>query len=448
MRIRLTESCLIALALLVQSGCEPESAPARDQWIVLIGTDAPVPQLGDRLVVEVLDASGELSCSACRRQFSVASDSDWPVSFGVVPTGDELLVRAELFRADHIGFDGLPMGTAHLEAIAKLPEPSGVTTVTMNLDMACFGVPAARAARESCGRALTTLTGGAAVATPNSWQPAERIGCRGNPPAGTVCVPGGVFLLGSVHGFGTDEQPERLVRVSPFAMDVREVTVGDVKKLFEQQRISREPLAPSPDTGEVDNACRYLPASAANDEFAVNCLDQQLAREICDARGMRLPREAEWEWAAGNLERETTYPWGENDELCDLAVVGRGRLSTEGFGEPDNCRGEAGAEGVPWGPAIGGDGDDVTELGIENLGGNMSEWIEDADAPYDDPCWSPELTLLEDPLCQNLGQSAVNRGAGWASYPLQARVFERNAIDRSATPTNTGLRCVLSMGPQ
>lgn len=444
----MTARTAVALALIFSAACEPSTAPARDQWIVLIGTDAPVPQLGDRLVVEVLDGSGALSCSACRRQFSVASDADWPVSFGVIPTGHELLVRAELFRADHIGFDGRPIGTAHLEAIASLPRPSGVTTVTMNLDMACFGIPADTEALKSCGRPVIVLRLGDTTAKPNSWAAAKSLGCTGTMPPATVCVPGGVFLLGSVHGFGTDEQPERLVRLTPFAMDIDEVTVGTVKKLFEEGRISREPEAFSPNVDDVSNACRYLPLSATNDAFAVNCVDHGLAREICEAQGMRLPSEAEWEWAAGNLERETTYPWGEDDALCDLTVVGRGRLTTEGFAEPDNCRGVAEGEGVPWGPVIGGDDDDVNELGIENLGGNLSEWIEDASAAYDDPCWAPELTLLEDPICQSIGQNVVNRGAGWSSYPLQARVFERNSIGRAATPTNTGVRCVRSMGAQ
>ena len=139
MRMSPDRAALVLVALTL--GCEPETAPARDQWTVVIGTDAPIPQFGDRLIVDVLDAEGGV-CPTCSRQFSVAAVEDWPLSFGIVAAGDEVMVRAELFRADHLGFDGLPIGTAHLEIVGALPPPSGVTSVALDLTMDCFDIPA------------------------------------------------------------------------------------------------------------------------------------------------------------------------------------------------------------------------------------------------------------------------------------------------------------------
>ena len=277
----------------------------------------------------------------------------------------------------------------------------------------------------------------------------EPVDCAGTPPEGTVCVPGGAFLLGSVAAFSGDSVPERLVRVSPFALEIDEVTITTVKLLLAEGRISREPEEPPdvPDpTGMERGGCRYQALSSEHDDKPVNCLDHELAREICAARDMRLPTEAEWEWAAGNLTRETTYPWGDDDDVCPLAIVGRGRFVSEatGFAEADNCRGAAEGEGVIWGSVAGGDADDITELGIRNLGGNVSEWVQDAHAAYDAPCFMPESNLLENPQCTE-GDVITTRGGGWAGAPIQARVFERNSESATSTIVDVGLRCARSM---
>jgi len=49
----------LLLAALVLTACSPEGDP-RDQWLVFVATDANIPQLGDRVHVEVHAANDEL----------------------------------------------------------------------------------------------------------------------------------------------------------------------------------------------------------------------------------------------------------------------------------------------------------------------------------------------------------------------------------------------------
>lgn len=62
----------------------------------------------------------------------------------------------------------------------------------------------------------------------------------------------------------------------------------------------------------------------------------------------------------------------------------------------------------------GGSPDDLTFApgGILNLGGNLSEWGEDAFGRIGEASWSGR-PLLVDPVCRT-GDSAVFRGGGWS----------------------------------
>ncbi|MBW2455983.1 MAG: SUMF1/EgtB/PvdO family nonheme iron enzyme, partial [Deltaproteobacteria bacterium] len=333
MRFRL--SCAMIATSLACAGCEPDEGPARAQWVVVIGTDAAVPQFGDRLLLEVLDQNGALACNGCRRQLNAGNATDWPISFGVVPTegGAPLWVRATLYRTDHVGPDGLPQGTAQLQAMGKLPSPGdSMMQVGLELRMDCFGVLTDFGADTTCepatGMAGTTpelrqIDSADELAKPGSWPAGLPVECSGAVPEGMVCVPGGVFLLGGPLSFFGDAEPEHLVKLSAYALDTDELTVGEIRSLVDDGAISSTPQAQHPDPKDVDGACTY---DGGDDARPVNCITRDLAQAACEAQGKRLPTEAEWEFAAGNRIRETSYPWGEDDDICVHAIVARGRF--------------------------------------------------------------------------------------------------------------------------
>ena len=457
-------SCAL-VGLLMAAACGGDTADPRDQWVAHISTDAPLPQLGDRVLVEILDDSGQVVCSGCRRHIGVAATDDWPLSFGIVPpaANQEVQVRVRLYRSQYVGSDGLPAGPLVIDRIGSLPPPSGVTNVSIRLVMGCFGVPSDLAARTTCNpetgqlaavRELPLLSAEPAVLHPGSWELAASVPCAEEPPEGMACVEGGTFLLGAPRYFSVSTRdapaPERLVHVGAFALDRDEFSVGRVREFVQSGAVTREPYPFNADPSSGQDYCHYLGANDGdNDALPVNCLDRDLAKELCAAAGKRLPTEAEWEFAAGNRTLESPFPWGSAEPPCDYAIVGRGRSALEGSGdEDDSCRARDDTGVLPPGPVAGGHDADVTNDGIRNLGGNLTEFVQDDFVPYEDNCWGTNELILTDPVCQASVETLALRGGSWDNPPNRAHTYNRNGGPASITAIDIGFRCALSLSSE
>lgn len=444
-------AAIAAVTAIGAGGCLSDVGPARPQWVVVITTDAELPQFGDRLSIEVLTDSGDLACSSCRRQFAAADPTRWPISFGVVPPADgkPMRVHAQLFRSVDIGPEGSPEGDAFVEAVVTLRDPRAGSRFSLPLPMKCFGVRASVADRQSCdpatgmlaAEAVAPVLADADALEVNTWPPGLSVPCPADPPADMQCIPGGAFLLGdartpSFQGPSYATTPVHLVQLSPFLLDRTEVTV---------QTLIDNPSLPEPDKADATNNCTYLAQGEGVNEKPVNCVSQSMAEAICNALGKRLPTEAEWEYAAGNLGAETPFPWGADDaHICDRAIVARGGIMTN---QSSLCQ-VTDAGTLDPGPDREGSRDGATALGLIDLSGNVSEWTADAFSPYDQGYWASAPTLIKDPRCDSsppefTGQ-ATARGASWQSRMLEARVTTRYSAPASAKPATIGVRCARS----
>jgi formylglycine-generating enzyme len=434
-------------------GCSERAPGARDQWLVTIASDAPLPLLGDRLLVEVLDEQGGV-CTTCRRVF-VAEPGGLPISFGVTASPAARRVRARLYRATNVGGDGLPAGTDLIDAIGRLPPASGETEVALELFSDCFGIEASVADRTCCDprtrtrvpeQTLSSRPRGSKLLAPGSWGPARAIACSGDVPADMVCIPGGVFLLGSFAPLAIDEfreGPERLVQLGPFALDAREVTVSQVARLVREGRLSEQPGLHSSNPDAVERLCTYPgPEPSPSDELPVNCSSQTLAAAVCAARGRRLPTEAEWEYAASNAGASTPYPWGDDPDVCARAHVGRGSVNRVALGDSIICHDQSSVRAI--GPTAIGAASDVTFAGVHNLGGNVSEWVEGNVAPYDAECFEPGALPLIGPVCRNGSSLGAVRGGYWGAFRSDASVKTRGGSDGAYRLAPGGFRCALS----
>ncbi len=191
------------------------------------------------------------------------------------------------------------------------------------------------------------------------------------PDGGTyVWVPAGEFSMGSEDGAG-DEKPVHRVRITNgFWLSKCEVTNAQYRRF-------------SKATG------REFPSdSDQGDEHPVVEVSWVDAQAYCAHFGLRLPTEAEWEYAArGAKGRE--YPWGDewdSERCCNHENKGPG-----GRTYPVGSF----ATGASW-------------CGAPDMAGNVWEWCGDwyQERYYD-------VSLGTDPTGPAFGETRVVRGGGW-----------------------------------
>ena len=170
-------------------------------------------------------------------------------------------------------------------------------------------------------------------------------------PDGMVRIEGGKFVMGRNNG-DADERPEHEVQVASFLLDKYEVTNREYKAFVDATGRA------VPRHWRVNGS--YDPAEADLPVTNVTWFD---AHDYAQWKGKRLPKEAEWEFTARSGAKGFLYPWG-NEFVHGNANVYR----------PGNAR-----------PApVGSYAGDTTPSGVFDLGGNVSEWVDDHLTHYRD----------------------------------------------------------------
>jgi len=211
-------------------------------------------------------------------------------------------------------------------------------------------------------------------------------------PAGMAGVPGGAFRGSSALGV-----------VSPFCLDITEVTVDAYKACVDGRKCTADNLGCDGDYAKWAN---YGVAGRGN--HPVNCVSWNQAVAYCAAQGKRLPAIYEWEWAARSGLEARKYPWGDSPPSSSNLCFGS--KSTP----PGTC---------PAGSASG----DRSAQGIFDLGANVHEWTADVSVGW-----------------------LYTRGGAWNGrdddylVEHEERHWPGNKPDRYPY---IGFRCAMSVGP-
>ena len=231
-----------------------------------------------------------------------------------------------------------------------------------------------------------------------------------------------------IESRGTRESPLHQVRLTKgFLLGKHEVSWGRFDRFCvnsERPKLDRSPVWPStgPDGSTI---VRIETSVTALDLTPVYNVTHTDASDYCRHYGLRLPTEAEWEYAArGPGSPPRTYPWGELPSPEEWAKRPLANLRDGGFPDPypQTSPVEAFAAGASW-------------RGVLNLAGNVYEWTSDAKYYYlgsdvVDPVWSAQR-LRDNPQDRDTFQ--IKGGAYDVPAPRLRNAF-RNSQHRTREP--------------
>ncbi|MFD0772439.1 formylglycine-generating enzyme family protein [Streptomonospora algeriensis] len=276
---------------------------------------------------------------------------------------------------------------------------------------------------------------------------------------GMVLLDGGQFLMGSEddRAYPDDgEGPVRTVELSPFWISPTAVTNAEFAAFTDATGYRTEAerfgwsfvfggLLPDdfpPTRGvvgtpwwrQVEGANWRHPAGpqSGTDGIAdhpVIHVSWNDAQAYCAWAGLRLPTEAEWEYAARGGLRGCAFPWGD-----ELEPAGEHRMNVwQGVFPQENTR----ADG--WYGTCPVDAFPANGFGLYNMTGNVWEWCSDRFAPD-----AAAADTRRDPSGPAEGTRRSARGGSYLcheSYCRRYRVSGRQGISPDSSLGNTGFRC-------
>ena len=151
-----------------------------------------------------------------------------------------------------------------------------------------------------------------------------------------VLIPAGKFVMGSPDSEKERSKGEtqhiRVIR-KPFYLGETEVTLGQFRKFIEASKYVTDAERGTPEGGHTKGAFASVPAGErewhhaaswqnpfptlpemkVTDEHPVVQVSWNDATAFCKHFGLRLPTEAEWEYAC-RAGSQTRFPWGESQE--------------------------------------------------------------------------------------------------------------------------------------
>jgi formylglycine-generating enzyme required for sulfatase activity len=248
----------------------------------------------------------------------------------------------------------------------------------------------------------TPKPGTIAVTHNADWSPVERIFEDGIP---MVLVPVGCFEMGSTTGYSNEQPVETICFDEPFWIDKTEVSQADFARLGGQKAYS---------------------SRFNGDSLPIERITWFEAKAFCEARGARLPTEAEWEYAARGPD-SLVYPWGNqfNRSLvnyCDVNCT---------FSWADRNFNDGYKNTAPVGSYLEG----KSWVGALDMSGNVWEWVNTIYGQY------PYATD-DGREAGNDNMSHILRGGSFNNPTDNVRAVYRYHRNPDLVDFDLGFRCV------
>jgi formylglycine-generating enzyme required for sulfatase activity len=279
----------------------------------------------------------------------------------------------------------------------------------------------------------------------------ESAGLRTECPPGAVHIPAARLMMGSDDDSPLT-RPAHSVTLRSYCIDMREVTVAEYKQCTDHGDCRRptttnEGAVSDRERRTLDLTCNARdPVGRAS--HPMNCVDWEMASGYCRAKGLRLPTEAEWELAARGPDA-SRYPWGDEEpalgrlNACGKECVDwakRGQLREAGaLGSVDLGAMYALEDGYATTAPVGSFVDGRSRYGIDDMAGNVAEWVSDYFAPY-------VRDAQADPTGPISGGERVVRGGAWNTRSAaMARSTFRDHVSPQTRSNAVGFRCAASL---
>lgn len=220
-----------------------------------------------------------------------------------------------------------------------------------------------------------------------------------------VAIPAGPFTMGQ-DGSKPKNGPAHTVDLPAYEIDRFEVTNEEFAHFVDQAGYTTY--------AEQNSTKNWRDAAEGKPNHPVVYVTWDDATAYCEWAGKRLPTEAEWEKAARGDDGRA-YPWGNefNPEAGNFY--------------------EGGIRGTT---AVGSFAAGASPYGVEDMAGNVREWVADYFLPY------PGAAADADPFFGE--ENRVNRGGGWFDGEDGEIVttYNRNAGPPSTSANDDiGFRC-------